>query len=59
MFESPSTCGNRSVNPNLDYIGNSKLRVKFDVSCFKQEKLTFTPETILQSIEYTNRVIMS
>ena len=37
----PSTTSDNSLAPALSYIGN-KMRVKFDGSCLKQDKITFT-----------------
>ena len=36
-----------SLNPRISYTDNAKLRVKFDESCSKQEKLAFSNKTIL------------
>ena len=38
---------NSSLDSILDYSGNPKIQVKFDGSFLKQEKLTFTRNTIL------------
>ena len=35
-----------SLAPTLDYVGN-KIKVKFDGSCLKQDKITFTHGTIV------------
>ena len=40
VIKSPNTPGN-SLAPASSYIGN-KIRVKFDRSCLKQDKITFT-----------------
>ena len=39
----PPTRSNNSLAPALGYFGN-KVRVKFDGSCLKQDKITFTHE---------------
>ena len=44
--KSPSTSDN-ILNTEINYISNAKIRVKFDGSCLKQEKLTFTDKAIL------------
>ena len=36
---------NNSITPKLSYYG-SKLRVKFNGSCLKQDKITYTHEAI-------------
>ena len=41
------TTSNNSINIIQDYIGTPKIQVKFDGSCLKQEKLTFTHKTII------------
>ena len=46
MFDesiNPRTTSNNSLAPALGYFGN-KVRVKFDGSCLKQDKITFTHE---------------
>ena len=35
-------------NPEINYINNAKIRFKFDGSCLKQDKLTFTPKAALK-----------
>ena len=44
-IKTPST-SNNSFNPFLDYV-NSKIRVKFNGSCLKQDKVTYGHETIV------------
>ena len=44
-IKTPST-SNNSLNPFLDYV-NSKIRVKFNGSCLKQDKVTYGHETIV------------
>ena len=36
----PPTTSNKILNPSLDYVG-TKIRVKFNGDCLKQEKITF------------------
>ena len=45
VIKPPTTSGN-SLAPALSYIGN-KARVKFNGSCLKQAKITFTHGTIV------------
>ena len=45
VIKPPSTDDN-SLPPTLDYVGN-KIKVKFDGSCLKQDKITFTHGTIV------------
>ena len=40
----PLTTSDNSVAPISNYVGN-KMRVKFDGSCLKQDKVTYTHET--------------
>ena len=40
------TASNYSITPSLDYLG-AKVRVKFSGSCLKQDKVTYTHETIV------------
>ena len=40
------TTSNYSITPLLDYLG-AKIRVKFNGSCLKQDKITYTHETIV------------
>ena len=40
-FIKPSKTSDNRLAPALSYIGN-KIRVKFDESCLKQDKITFT-----------------
>ena len=48
----PTTSGNNLI-PRLDYIDNLKIRVKFNGSCLKLKKATFTSKAILNFyIEY-------
>ena len=42
----PPTTSDNSLAPLLSYFGN-KRRVKFDRSCLKQDKITFTHEKIV------------
>ena len=42
----PATWDN-SLNPRLRYNDHPKIPVKFNGNCLKQEKVTFTPNTIL------------
>ena len=42
----PPTASNNSLTPALNHI-NTKLRVKFDESCLKQEKVTFTHKKVV------------
>ena len=37
---------NHSIAPNLDYYG-TKTRVEFNVSCFKQDKVTFNHKKVV------------
>ena len=37
---------NHSITPNLDYYG-TKTRAKFNVSCFKQDKVTFNHKKVV------------
>ena len=36
----PPSTSNKMLNPSLDYVG-TKVRVKFNGDCLKQEKITF------------------
>ena len=36
----PPSTSNKMLNPSLDYVG-TKIRVKFNGDCLKQEKITF------------------
>ena len=38
----PSSTSDSSLKPGITYIDNTKIRVKFDESCLKQEKVTLT-----------------
>ena len=40
------TESNCSITPSIDYLG-SKIRVKFNGSCLKQDKITYTHEKIV------------
>ena len=44
-----STSDNR-LNPTTSYIDNGYIRVKFDGSCLKQEKITFNPGHIIMTL---------
>ena len=35
-----STTSYKILNPSVDYVG-TKIRIKFNGDCFKQEKITF------------------
>ena len=37
----PATLGN-GLAPKLNYINNAKIQVKFEDSCLKQDKISFT-----------------
>ena len=39
----------RRFNAGINYIDNARIRLKFDASCLKQEKIFFTHKTILTS----------
>ena len=41
----PPTTPNKVLNPLVDYVG-TKIRVKFNGECLKQEKITFNHEKI-------------
>ena len=42
-----------SLNPEINYFGNSKIRVKFDGNFLKQEQGTFTEKQVVNiSIAY-------
>ena len=41
----PSTSWDNSLGPGLNYL--AKIRVKYDASCLKQDKITFNHETIV------------
>ena len=41
----PATSDN-SLNPRTNYIDNAKIQVKFDGSCLKLDKVTFTHKKI-------------
>ena len=36
----PPSTSNKMLNPSVDYVG-TKIRVKFNGDCLKQEKITF------------------
>ena len=42
----PRSISNKMFNPSLDYAG-TKIRVKFNGDCFKQEKITFNQVKIV------------
>ena len=44
-IKSPTT-SNKMLNPSLDYVG-TKIRIKFNGDCLKQEKITFNHEKIV------------
>ena len=39
-YNKPSTTSNKMLNPLVDYVG-TKIRVKFNGDCLKEEKITF------------------
>ena len=44
----PPVTSDNSLNSSICYNNSVKIRVKFDGSCLKQEKVTFTPKAILK-----------
>ena len=44
----PSTTSNNSLAPKLSYFG-TKTRVRFNGSCLKQNKITYTHGTIVNT----------
>ena len=50
----PPAASNESLAPALNYI-NTKLRVKFDGSCLKQDELTFTHKKLV-NIDIVNEI---
>ena len=42
----PTTTDGNSLAPALKYVGN-KIRVKFEESCLKQDKITYAHEAIV------------
>ena len=43
----PPATSDNSLNPATHYNDSAKIRVKFDGSCLKQDKVTFTPKVVL------------
>ena len=43
----PNAISDKSLNPGISYTINAKIRVKFDRSCLKQEKMPFNHKAIL------------
>ena len=42
----PPTTSKKVINPLVDYVG-TKIRVKFNEGCLKQEKITFNQAKIV------------
>ena len=42
----PPSRSDNSLNPGISYIDNARIRVKFDGSCLKQEKVTLTHKQV-------------
>ena len=43
----PLPSSDNSLNPGITFIDNSKVRVEFDQSCLKQDKVTITHKQVL------------
>ena len=54
----PPTTTYNVLNTLLDYYGN-KIRVKFNGSCLKQDKVTFAHRTIVNIYEISKRLNIS
>ena len=53
----PPVTSDNSLNSSICYNNSVKIRVKFDGSCLKQDKVTFTPKAIL-NFYFVSEVIL-
>ena len=54
----PPTTSDNSLSPLIDYLGN-KIRLKFNGSCLKQHKLTYTHQKLINIYIFYEIIVSS